>query len=141
MLVRDPVVDVFFCVWFFLFGACIGSFLNVAVYRLPRGKSLAYPPSFCPCCGHFIRWFDNIPVFGWLKLGGKCRDCRSPISVRYPLIEAITGIFFGGIFLAAVFLLPEAGVTVLAALTLLTAGMMTVFFGAVLICFSKRSVL
>ena len=74
----------------------MGSFLNVVVYRLPAGKNLAFPGSFCPKCKHPIRWYDNVPVFGWLSLRGKCRDCGEPISFRYPLVEAITaGLFFG----------------------------------------------
>ena len=72
-----------------LFGAAIGSFLNVVIYRLPRGESLLYPPSRCPACGRAIRWYDNVPVFGWLILKGRCRDCAAPISARYPLVEAL----------------------------------------------------
>jgi leader peptidase (prepilin peptidase) / N-methyltransferase len=80
--------------WFFVLGAVIGSFLNVVIYRLPRGMSLISPPSHCPACNHRIRWSDNIPVLAWLALRGKCRDCRSPISVRYPAVEAATGCMF-----------------------------------------------
>ena len=76
-------------------GGVIGSFLNVVVYRLPRGISLSYPASRCPRCGHPIRWRDNVPVLGWLLLGGKCRDCRAPISVRYPLVELTVAAMFG----------------------------------------------
>ncbi len=82
-------------VWLAFFGAAIGSFLNVVIYRLPLGKSLVSPPSHCPKCSHRIRWFDNVPVFGWLMLGGKCRDCKEPISVRYPLVEFFCGAVFG----------------------------------------------
>ncbi|MDH4043825.1 MAG: prepilin peptidase [Gemmatimonadota bacterium] len=70
-------------------GAAIGSFLNVCVYRLPRNESLVHPPSACPRCGTPIAWYDNVPVFGWLWLGGKCRSCRAPISAQYPLVEAL----------------------------------------------------
>ncbi|MGL4595478.1 MAG: prepilin peptidase [Thermoguttaceae bacterium] len=94
--------------WLIIFGACLGSFLNVVVYRLPRGKSLVSPPSHCPHCTHPIRWFDNIPVFGWLQLGGKCRDCAAPISVQYPVIEGICGGIFG---LVALSLFHHAGET------------------------------
>lgn len=87
----------------FLLGASIGSFLNVVVYRLPRGKSLLWPPSACPKCGHGLSPRDNIPVFGWLFLGGKCRYCREPISARYPIIEAITGLLFV-FYYAAIFI-------------------------------------
>ncbi|GHT30714.1 hypothetical protein FACS1894214_1110 [Planctomycetales bacterium] len=82
-------------IWLTAFGACIGSFLNVVVYRLPIGKSLSFPPSFCPKCGHPIRWFDNIPVFGWFFLRGRCRDCKEPIALRYPVVEFICAAVFG----------------------------------------------
>jgi len=78
-----------------LFGLCIGSFLNVVVWRVPRGESIVSPPSACPGCGHAIRPRDNLPVVSWLLLRGRCRDCREPISVRYPLVEASTGLLFG----------------------------------------------
>jgi hypothetical protein len=81
---QAPAITAVVCVWFRDIRSCIGSFLNVAVYRLPVGKSLLHPPSHCPQCGHPIRWFDNVPVFGWLWLKGKCRACRQPISVRDP---------------------------------------------------------
>jgi len=71
-------------------GAIIGSFLNVVVYRLPKRESLVSPPSRCPGCGTPIKPYDNIPVFGWLLLRGRCRGCREPISVRYPVVEALT---------------------------------------------------
>jgi leader peptidase (prepilin peptidase) / N-methyltransferase len=78
----------------FVLGTIVGSFLNVVVYRLPRGGSLIYPGSRCPACGHDIRWHDNVPIVGWLWLGGRCRDCKSPISGRYPLVEIAVGILF-----------------------------------------------
>jgi leader peptidase (prepilin peptidase) / N-methyltransferase len=81
------------------FGGAVGSFLNVVVYRLPLGISLVHPPSHCPSCKQPIRWFDNVPVFGWIMLGGRCRNCRNPISVRYPLVEAATAAIFGGLAL------------------------------------------
>jgi leader peptidase (prepilin peptidase)/N-methyltransferase len=73
-------------------GAAIGSFLNVVAYRMPRGMSLVTPGSRCPVCGHAIRWYDNVPVAGWLLLGGRCRDCRAPIAARYPLVEALVAL-------------------------------------------------
>lgn len=73
------------------FGLVFGSFGNVVVWRLPRGESLSYPPSTCPCCGHRIAWWDNVPVISWLILSGKCRACGGPISVRYPLVELASG--------------------------------------------------
>jgi len=81
--------DLLLIIWFGAVGAAIGSFLNVVIYRLPRGESLIFPPSHCPRCNHRIRMYDNLPIFGWFLLGGKCRDCKQPISFRYPLIETI----------------------------------------------------
>src|SRR4051812_33030759 len=78
----------------FALGACVGSFLNVVIWRLPRGESLSYPPSHCPKCNNTLKWYDNVPVFGWLKLGGKCRFCKNEISPRYPIVEAVTGLLF-----------------------------------------------
>ena len=75
-------------------GLVIGSFLNVVIYRLPRGKSLLAPPSHCPNCGAFIKWYDNIPILSFFLLGGKCRTCKKPISWRYPLVEGLTALFF-----------------------------------------------
>ncbi|WP_158865657.1 prepilin peptidase [Leifsonia sp. AG29] len=77
-----------------VFGSLIGSFLNVVVYRVPAGMSLVKPPSACPSCGHRIRPYDNIPVLSWLFLGGRCRDCRTRIPVRYPLVELGTAVLF-----------------------------------------------
>jgi leader peptidase (prepilin peptidase) / N-methyltransferase len=81
--------------WLAVVGSAIGSFLNVVVYRLPLGISIVHPPSRCPKCGHLIRWFDNVPVLGWMMLGGRCRDCGNPISCRYPLVEATMALIFG----------------------------------------------
>ena len=78
-----------------VFGLLIGSFLNVCIYRLPRRESIVSPPSRCPACGARIRPWDNVPVLAWLWLGGRCRDCRAPISWRYPLIEAVNGAAYG----------------------------------------------
>ena len=82
-----------------VFGLVIGSFLNVVVYRLPRGMSLVHPGSSCPSCGAPIRWFDNVPVVSWLVLRGRCRRCHRPISLRYPLVELATGVLFAALFL------------------------------------------
>jgi leader peptidase (prepilin peptidase)/N-methyltransferase len=75
-----------------LVGAVVGSFLNVVAYRLPKRESLVSPPSRCPGCATPIKPYDNIPVLGWLLLRGRCRGCREPISVRYPLVEALTAV-------------------------------------------------
>ncbi len=77
-----------------MLGLAVGSFLNVVIYRLPRHESLVRPGSHCPSCGTPIRAYDNIPIVSWLILRGKCRNCRSPISARYLLVEAITGASF-----------------------------------------------
>lgn len=76
----------------FIFGLCIGSFLNVCIYRLPISKSIAYPGSACPSCATPIAARDNIPLLGYLLLGGRCRHCRVHIPLRYPLVELITGL-------------------------------------------------
>lgn len=76
-------------------GLLIGSFLNVVIHRVPAGESVVRPPSACPGCRHEIRRRDNVPVLSWLVLRGRCRDCRARISVRYPLVEAGTGLLFG----------------------------------------------
>lgn len=75
-------------------GAIVGSFLNVVIWRLPRGESLVTPPSRCPSCGKRIRWFDNVPILAWLLLRGKCRACKARISIRYPFVEALTALLF-----------------------------------------------
>jgi len=72
----------------------LGSFLNVCIYRIPRNESIATPPSHCPRCGKRVRPYDNIPVMSYVLLGGRCRDCRKPISIRYPLVEALVGALF-----------------------------------------------
>jgi leader peptidase (prepilin peptidase)/N-methyltransferase len=87
----------------------VGSFLNVVIWRLPRGESLLHPGSHCPACDRPVRWYDNVPVLGWLWLRGCCRDCRAPISARYPLVEAATALLFaacGVAFGASVELAP-----------------------------------
>ena len=78
----------------FVFGACIGSFLNVVVYRVPAGLSLIHPPSRCPKCQHRLGKTENIPILGWLLLRGRCRWCKTKISTRYPIVETVTGFLF-----------------------------------------------
>ncbi len=73
-------------------GACLGSFLNVVLYRVPRGESIVWPGSHCPNCKHEIRPWHNLPVVGWLLLRGRCYDCREKISIKYPLIELGMGV-------------------------------------------------
>lgn len=75
-----------------LFGLVFGSFFNVCIYRIPQGKSIAWPASFCPHCKTHIRWFDNIPLLSYIFLLGKCRACKKPISLQYPLVELLTAV-------------------------------------------------
>lgn len=87
----DPVITIAVAA----FGALIGSFLNVVIYRVPRKESISFPPSHCPECDMNIKPYDNIPVISWLLLRGKCRACGAPISARYPAVEALTAALFG----------------------------------------------
>ena len=81
----------FFAFWM---GACIASFLNVCIWRIPRGENVAYPPSHCPNCNAPIHWYQNIPIISWCCLRGKCANCHKPISMRYTIVELMGGIFF-----------------------------------------------
>jgi len=83
----------------FVFGLCIGSFLNVCIYRLPARKSLVHPGSTCPSCGQPIRFYDNIPVISYLLILGRCRHCKASISPRYPLVEVLGGLLALGTFM------------------------------------------
>jgi len=135
---HDPAFIVFASIWFAVVGACVGSFLNVFLYRLPRKKSLVYPPSHCPYCGCLIHWYDNVPVFGWIKLRGKCRECRHAISVRYPCVEGFCGILFGGVF---VLLGQQGDISLLyrGCLTLLCSLLVLSILAAGLMLYDKRS--
>ena len=83
----------------FIFGTLIGSFLNVCIYRLPISKSIVHPRSMCPSCQNTIRFYDNIPILSYLWLGGRCRYCKTPISIRYLLVELMGGLFCLSVFL------------------------------------------
>ena len=78
----------------FVLGLVIGSFLNVCILRIPRSESVVLPPSHCPVCNKEIKAYDNIPVVSWLLLGGKCRNCKAPISAMYPAVEMLTALLF-----------------------------------------------
>lgn len=85
-------MDAFVLCFAAVFGLLFGSFLNVCIYRIPREKSIVWPPSSCPGCGARIKWYDNIPLFSYLWLRGKCRNCKQPISIQYPVVELLTGL-------------------------------------------------
>ncbi len=85
-------------IFLFAFGSCIGSFLNVVIYRLPRDKSIVTPPSSCPSCERRIQFYDNIPLFSWLILRGRCRHCKGKISPRYFIVELSTAVMFVGVY-------------------------------------------
>ncbi len=90
LLARQKLTHIFT----FIIGLCIGSFLNVCIYRLPRNQSILQPPSHCPNCQNSLKWYDNIPLLSYSLLKGRCRNCQAPISARYPLVEILTGILF-----------------------------------------------
>lgn len=93
-----------------LLGLAVGSFLNVCIHRIPLGQSLTMPPSRCPGCDYRLRWFDNIPVVSYILLRGRCRSCRMPISLRYPLVELTTMVLFavhGEVFGWSALLVPR----------------------------------
>jgi len=87
----------FWSLVFFAFGSLVGSFLNVCIYRMPRGESVVSPPSHCPHCGYSIPWYLNIPLVTWVMLRGRCRNCAAPIAIRYFLVELLTA----GLFLVS----------------------------------------
>ncbi len=80
------------------FGLLIGSFFNVVIYRMPRGESLIIPPSHCTQCGYQIKFYQNVPILSWLLLRGKCKSCGVPISMQYPIVEALTGLISALVF-------------------------------------------
>src|SRR5580692_3888797 len=84
----------FWTVAFFVLGSIVGSFLNVCIYRMPLEQSIVSPPSHCPHCNYSIPWYLNVPLVTWCYLQGKCANCRAPISIRYFLVELLTGVVF-----------------------------------------------
>lgn len=105
----------------FIFGSAIGSFLNVVIHRVPNEESIIFPNSACPKCGEAIRAYDNVPIASWLVLRGKCRNCKSPISIRYPAVELLTALLFVLVYWQIGFdpLLPVALVFVSAMMALI----------------------
>jgi leader peptidase (prepilin peptidase) / N-methyltransferase len=104
-----------------VFGLLIGSFLNAVIHRVPRKQSIVSPGSQCPSCGYALRWYDNIPVVSYVMLGARCRKCRQPISIRYPIVELITA----AVFVAHYFVF---GWTLLLAVRLLFAASLVALF-------------
>jgi leader peptidase (prepilin peptidase)/N-methyltransferase len=92
----------------FIFGAMIGSFLNVVIYRIPKGESIVFPASKCQSCQNSLKWWHNIPIFSWVFLRGKCYFCKEKISAQYPIVELLTGIIFVALYfkLGLVWYLP-----------------------------------
>lgn len=93
-MMYDPFIITVFAVFSFAFGALIGSFLNVVIWRVPRGESIVSPPSHCPKCNTPIKWWCNIPILSWIALRGKCAKCKEPISFRYVLVELLCAALF-----------------------------------------------
>ena len=92
--------QVLWAVWLFVIGACVGSFLNVCIYRLPAGLSIIWPPSHCPACLKPVAWYDNVPVVSYLVLRGRCRRCGERFSAQYAVVEALSGLLFLGFYVA-----------------------------------------
>lgn len=88
------MTDLFTVAFVGVLGLCVGSFLNVCIYRLPRRESIQWPGSRCTACGRSLSWFENVPVLSWSCLRGRCRTCAAPISAMYPLVELLTGALF-----------------------------------------------
>lgn len=91
-------MEVILVIFLFALAACVGSFLNVVIWRMPRGESIVFPGSHCPACGRGIHWYDNIPLVSWLVLRGRCRACKAPISPRYLVVEAATALMVTGLY-------------------------------------------
>lgn len=93
------ILEWFYCIIFFLYGIIIGSFLNVCMIRIPKKENIVVTRSHCMSCGYQLKWYDLIPFFSYLILGGKCRECKDKISVQYPVIEVLNGLLYVIIFL------------------------------------------
>ncbi len=104
----------------FIFGAMIGSFLNVVIYRIPKGESIVFPASKCQSCQNSLKWWHNIPIISWLFLRGKCYFCKEKISAQYPIVEFLTGVIFVALYfkLGLVWYLPFVAASFAALLAL-----------------------
>lgn len=91
-------MDILIFVLIFLYGIVIGSFLNVCIYRIPLKENIVHVKSHCMNCGYHLQWFDLVPLFSYIFLGGRCRKCHTPISIQYPIVEALNGILYVWIF-------------------------------------------
>ena len=91
-------MDVVWIIFLFAVGACVGRFLNVVIYRMPRGESIVFPGSHCPTCGKGIRWYDNLPILSWLVLRAAAAACKAAISPRYIVIETATAVLVSGLY-------------------------------------------
>jgi prepilin signal peptidase PulO-like enzyme (type II secretory pathway) len=100
---------VIWIIFLFALGACVGSFLNVVIYRVPRGESIVFPGSHCPACGRPIKWYDNLPLLSWVVLRGRCRQCKAAISPRYLVVEAATAVRVAGLFVCYYLVAVRAG--------------------------------
>lgn len=107
-----------------LLGLCVGSFLNVVIYRVPNNMNLAKPASHCPKCGYVLRWYDNIPILSYLMLGGKCRSCKEHISIRYTLVEILNML----LWLLSVYLFWEESIVYSVIAMLASTLLVCVFF-------------
>lgn len=129
------VLDIYLPAFFiFLYGLVIGSFLNVVIHRLPRGKGVVKGGSACPGCGVAIHWYDNIPLVSYLLLRGKCRACGEPISARYPAVELLTAMLFVAIYLKLAFSgAPFSGLAATWSLPWILRLLAYLWFGAALV--------
>lgn len=118
------------CVFVAVFGAIIGSFLNVVIHRLPRDESIVFPNSRCPSCEAKIGPLDNLPILSYLILRGRCRACRAPISPRYPAVEALTALLYAAVFLVDVYWRGGLTVIILFDLVFVTALVALIFIDA-----------
>lgn len=98
MIEVDPSLNIVISIFVFALGACVGSFLNVCIYRIPEDKSVITPRSHCPHCHKTIAGYDNIPILSYFLLGGKCRHCKAPYSIRYAVVETLTALLFLGVW-------------------------------------------